>query len=99
VHEIWKAVTDDNEEAPKDKVGDPEVKPTEKGAPFTPDQEALVELAKEAKRTGVTAAQAEILLEWAREYGLPHRGPEVHPGRKFKEPHIHIGPVNHIPVR
>jgi RHS repeat-associated protein len=66
---------------------------------FNPDQRALVDLAKGAERTGVSEAEADTLLEWADEYGLPSRGPEVHPGRPFGQfPHIHIGPVNHIPV-
>ncbi|MEO1332438.1 MAG: RHS repeat-associated core domain-containing protein, partial [Myxococcota bacterium] len=66
----------------------------------TPDQEALVELAKKAKKTGgVTEDQAEQLLDWAKEVGLPGRGPEVHPDRNFDKPHIHVGPVDHILVR
>jgi RHS repeat-associated protein len=68
---------------------------------FTEDEQALVALAKEAKKLGgVTAEEAKILGGWAKEYGMPFRGPEVHPGRPFGQfPHIHVGPVNHIPVR
>ena len=44
--------------------------------------------------------EANILLQWADEYNVPSRGPEVHPGRPMgQEAHIHIGNVNHIPVR
>jgi hypothetical protein len=65
---------------------------------MTADQAALVELAKEAKKKGVRKADAETLLEWAKETGLPGRGPEAHPTREFKDPHIHVGPVDHIKV-
>ena len=71
------------------------------GSRFGPNQQALVELAKEAKRGGVTPEQARTLIQWANEYGVkPARGPEAHPGRQFgSRPHIHVGPVNHIPVK
>lgn len=67
---------------------------------FTPDQEAAIDLAKEAKKTGgLSAEEAKVLVDWAKELGLPARGPEAHPGRPFgKFPHIHVGPVNHVPV-
>jgi hypothetical protein len=71
-----------------------------KGSGFTADQDALVQLAKSAKRTGVDPTDAQTLLEWADELRLVGRGPEVHPGRPWGwSPHIHIGPINHIPVR
>lgn len=41
-------------------------------------------------------------MDDARKAGLPARGPEVHPNRPgpaSNQPHIHVGPVNHIPVR
>lgn len=64
-----------------------------------PDQHALIELARDANRTGTTPAQANTLLQWAAEYGVPGRGIESHPGRPHGQyPHIHIGPINHIPV-
>ena len=69
---------------------------------FTPDQDALVQLAKDAKqRGGVTSEEGNILKEWAAEYGLrPARGPEAHPGRGFgSKPHYRIGPVNHLPLK
>jgi RHS repeat-associated protein len=67
---------------------------------FTEDQQALVALAKEAKQKGGLALdEAKALGQWAKEHGLPFRGPEVHPNRPFgKIPHIHVGPVDHIPV-
>jgi hypothetical protein len=66
---------------------------------FSRDQDALIQLAKELKRKGVSTKDVGILRQWAREYGLSFRGPESHPGRKFGEVlHIHIGPINHILV-
>ena len=66
---------------------------------FSADQDALIQLAKGAQRTGVDATDARTLLTWAKELGLKARGPEIHPGRPWGQfPHIHIGPINHIPV-
>ena len=66
---------------------------------FTDDQQALVKLAQLAKRSGVSADDAETLLKWADEVGLPARGPEIHPNRPVVNSwHIHVGPVDHIPV-
>jgi hypothetical protein len=65
------------------------------------NQEALVDLAQEAKQKGgVSEEDAQTLLDWADEYFvIPHSdGIEQHPNRKFNLPHIRIGPVNHIPV-
>ena len=66
---------------------------------FGKDANALIQLAKDAKRTGVSPEDAETLLQWAKEYKVnPARGPEIHPNRNFNVPHIQIGPVNHIPI-
>jgi len=66
---------------------------------YTPDQQALIKLAKELKRKGMTEAEARQLEEWAREYGLRYKGPEVHPNRPYgRNPHSHLGPVGHIPI-
>jgi len=72
-----------------------------KGLRNTPDQDALIQLANEAKRRGGTTAEEAAALErWAKEYDVPFRGPEQHPTRDFgSQPHIHVGPVNHIPMR
>jgi hypothetical protein len=48
---------------------------------------------------GQSAEDAETLLEWAAEYGVPHHGPEAHPERNYKLPHIHIKPVDHITIK
>lgn len=69
------------------------------GLRYSDDAAALIDLAKGAKRTGVSPADADTLLKWSDEYNVrPARGPEIHPGRNFNQEHIHIGPVNHIPV-
>ena len=72
------------------------------GKPDTPDEAALTQLAKDAKKAGINRTDAETLLRWADEYGVPHHGDWLgHAGRGnsiTKGPHIHIGPVNHIPV-
>ena len=46
----------------------------------------------------VPETDAETLLEWVKEYNLPAHGPERHMNRKFKDEHIHIGPVDHIKI-
>jgi RHS repeat-associated protein len=71
---------------------------------FTSDQQALLDLAKDAKKSGgVTADEADILMNWAREYKLPgSHGPEVHPNRPgpaSNKPHIHVGSVHHLPIK
>jgi uncharacterized protein RhaS with RHS repeats len=67
---------------------------------FTADQDAAIQLAKEAvNKGGLTEDEARALIEQAREVGLRARGPEAHEGRGFgSRPHIHIGPINHIPI-
>ena len=75
--------------------------PTKPGQQFNPDQDALIELAKDAEnRGGVSGNDAQTLLDWANEYNIqpPAHGPEIHPNRNFNIWHIHIGPVDHIPV-
>ena len=70
------------------------------GTKFTPNQAALVDLAKWARRLGATPEEAETLLKWAEEYGLKaldHTGPKD-AAHWVGGPHIHIGPVSHIPV-
>lgn len=64
------------------------------------EQSALIDMAKRDKRSGVTPGDAQAYKELGKEVGVPIRGPEVHPNRPHgKEPHIHVGPVDHIPVR
>ena len=79
---------------------DDAIQQAESGKVFTPGQQETVEKAKRAKRRGVSKGEAEALIEEARQRGLPARGHyDGHPGRKHgSKPHIHIGPINHIPV-
>ena len=57
-------------------------------------------MAKADKRTGVTPADAQAYKALGKEAEVPVRGPEVHPNRPYgKDPHIHVGPVDHIPVK
>ena len=64
---------------------------------FNPDQAALIDLAKDAKRANIGADEAKVLVEWAKEVGLPFHDIMTHPNRKFGQfPHINIGPVKHI---
>jgi RHS repeat-associated protein len=64
------------------------------------NQRALIELAKNAKRSGgVAAKEAKILLEWASEYGVSSRGPQIHPNAATVNYwHVHIGKVSHIRI-
>lgn len=68
----------------------------------TPDQDAVLQLGKEAKANGgVSSKDAQTLLDWADEYNVPHHGPEVHPNRpepSSQNPHFHIGKTGHIPI-
>jgi RHS repeat-associated protein len=67
---------------------------------FTPNQAALVDVAKQAKRTGVSPDDVKVLKTWGDEYGVKVRGPETHPRRPHgKKPHIHVGPIDHIPMK
>ena len=50
------------------------------GGTFNDDQKALIELAKESK-IGVTRSDANILVEWAKEYGINNHAPMIHEGR------------------
>jgi len=67
----------------------------------TPEQQEVAKDAKDAKKKGgVTVEEAKNLVDRARKAGLPARGPESHPNRpQGKDPHIHVGPVDHIPVK
>ena len=67
---------------------------------FTPDQSALIDLAKQAVQTGgVSTEDARTLQHWANELNVPTHGPEAHLDRTFRELHFHIGPIDHIPVK
>jgi RHS repeat-associated protein len=69
------------------------------------DQDAAIQLAKDARRRGgASLDDAETLLEWSEEYDVQpeSHGPEEHPNRSgdvSRNPHFHIGPVDHIPIK
>ena len=84
------------------------------GKEFTPEQKALVEMAKKDKQKGgISAADMEAYKQLNAEAGANGftapgsvRGPEVHPPRSpqskpgpGQEPHGHVGPVDHIPIK
>ena len=66
---------------------------------FTPDQQAVLELARENKN-GVTQGEAEILVGFANEYGISNHSPMIHQGRSGIWGHtLHIKIKNyHIEV-
>ena len=68
---------------------------------FNANQDALIQIAKTMKNLGgVTLEEAKILRTWASEYKVSFHGPEFHSSRGYaKILHIHVGPVNYIPVR
>ncbi len=71
------------------------------GQPFDENQRAVVKLAQSAVRSGLSDDDFSTLSDWADEYGLSSRGPEIHPdgdGWASENWHGHIGPINHIPI-
>ena len=73
---------------------------------FTEEQQALVDMAKQDKRKGITEDDMEAYKDLNKELGKKGftdedavRGPEEHPNRPFgKNKHGHVGPVDHIPI-
>lgn len=69
------------------------------GVNNTPDQDAVIKLAKEFKN-GISRTDANTLVGWAKEYGLNYHYPTVHAGRSgiwSTVEHIKIFNI-HIPV-
>jgi hypothetical protein len=65
---------------------------------YTGDEDAVIKIAREAKRNGLSPEDAEVLREWVEEYDVPFRRDEGHPNRPlWKDPHYKIGSQNHIP--
>ena len=70
------------------------------GKNFSKNQQAVIDLAKDAKRTGISSTNAETLSGWANEYGVKpvlNHGP--HLGTQIDFPHIRIGKINHIRIK
>lgn len=72
---------------------------------FSEEKQALVDMAKQDKKTGMTSGDMQAYKDLNKELKDPFptnkvRGPEVHPKRPHgKEPHGHVGPVDHIPIK
>ena len=66
---------------------------------FSDDQQAVLDLAKEHKQ-GVTRKEAEILVDFANEYGIANHPPMTHPGRSgYWSNRLHIKIKNlHLPI-
>jgi len=66
---------------------------------YSGDQAALIDLVKQAQRTGTSPANAQTLLQWGKEYNVtPALNHTVPPLHWNNTPHIRIGSVNHIMV-
>ncbi len=79
-------------------MSDPSVQMACMGMPaFSAEQAAVVDLAKQAQRAGISVQEAETLMQWAREAGVPFRN-DINSSHWVGGGHIHVGPVNHIPV-
>lgn len=66
---------------------------------FTPDQQAVIEIAKMSK-AGLSMSEAEMLVGWAKEYGISCHEPTMHEGRSgiwSQTLHINIMKI-HIPI-
>jgi len=75
----------------------------EAGNPNSEDQDAAIQLAKEAKaKGGLSKDEADALVEQARDVDVKpvhdHTSP-VDAAHSVVGPHIRVGPVNHIPVK
>ncbi len=72
------------------------------------EKQALTEMAKMDKKTGgITEGDMDAYKQLNKELPDPYpsnkvRGPESHPSAKAptsQQPHGHVGPVDHIPVK
>lgn len=66
---------------------------------FNAEQDALIQLAKEAKAKGITKQDANDLLQWADEFGVKPANNHIGTDHWVGGDHIRIGPINHIPVK
>ena len=86
-------------------AGDAIAKGIKSGKMFSSEKQALVEMAKQDLKTGMTSSDIQAYKELNADLPDPFpsnkvRGPESHPNRPYgKEPHAHVGPVNHIPIK
>jgi 3'-phosphoadenosine 5'-phosphosulfate (PAPS) 3'-phosphatase len=76
------------------------------GKKFSESKQALVDMAKGDKRTGITKGDMQAYKDLNKELSDPFpdeqvHGPETHPKRpspQAQQEHGHVGPVDHIPV-
>ena len=83
--------------------------PSHNGPPpkrYSSEKEALVDMAKGDKRTGMTEADMQAYKDLNKGLSDPFpdksvRGPEAHPTGlpSSRSPHGHVGPVDHIPIK
>ena len=73
---------------------------------FSKEKQALLEMAKADKKAGMTAADMQAYKDLNKKLPDPFpsnkvRGPEAHNAGAptSREPHGHVGPVDHIPIR
>jgi RHS repeat-associated protein len=73
---------------------------------FSSEKQALVEMAKADKKAGMTAADMQAYKDLNKKLPDPFpsnkvRGPEAHNAGapSSRQPHGHVGPVDHIPIR
>ena len=70
-----------------------------RGRKNTPEEDAVIQLAKEAKRKGgLSPAEAEALKQLGKAAGLDTKD-HTNTTHWTGGPHIHVGPIDHIPVR
>ena len=96
IESVWNEVTGGGESS---KESTQTQASSECGEAYTGDQDALIKIAKEAKRNGLSPEDVEVLREWAEEYDVPFRWTRGAPRRPIgSQPHIQVGTQNHIPV-
>jgi len=73
---------------------------------FSKEKQALVDMAKNDKRKGITEDDMQAYKDLNKELSDPFsprkvRGPEKHPNNNYphaRVSHGHVGPIDHIPV-
>ena len=69
---------------------------------FNSNQQALIALVKPYTKTGISRSEAYIVVEWGIEYGFNNcridPGHEGGSNEATRNPHLHLGPFNHIRV-
>jgi hypothetical protein len=69
-------------------------------AQYNEEQQVIIKWAKEYERVGISLEDAKVLVELGNQSNIPSRGSEAHPNRpQVKNRHIHVGLINHIPVK